>query len=32
MYLGRLLEGDLGRTIVGNQPVLDVLLARFPAT
>ncbi len=32
MYLGRLMEGDLGRTIVGNQPVLDVLLARFPAT
>ncbi len=32
MYLGRLLEGDLGRTIVGNQPVLAVLLARFPAT
>jgi ABC-type dipeptide/oligopeptide/nickel transport system permease component len=32
MYVGRLLEGDLGRTIVGNQPVLDVLLARFPAT
>ena len=32
MYIGRLLEGDLGRTIVGNQPVLDVLLARFPAT
>lgn len=32
MYLGRLLEGDLGHTIVGNQSVLDVLLARFPAT
>ncbi|MEZ5862115.1 MAG: ABC transporter permease [Geminicoccaceae bacterium] len=32
MYLGRLFEGDLGRTIVGDQPVLDVLLARFPAT
>jgi peptide/nickel transport system permease protein/oligopeptide transport system permease protein len=32
MYVGRLLEGDLGRSIVGNQPVLDVLLARFPAT
>ncbi len=32
MYLGRLVEGDLGRTIVGDQPVLDVLLARFPAT
>jgi peptide/nickel transport system permease protein/oligopeptide transport system permease protein len=32
MYMQRLFEGDLGRTIVGNQPVLDVLLARFPAT
>lgn len=31
-YLQRLFEGDLGRTIIGNQPVLDVLLARFPAT
>lgn len=32
MYLQRLFEGDLGRSIVGNQPVLDVLMARFPAT
>ncbi|WP_158966861.1 ABC transporter permease [Chachezhania sediminis] len=32
MYLERLLHGDLGRSIVGDQPVLDVLLARFPAT
>ncbi len=32
MYVGRLVEGDLGRSIVGNQPVLDVLLVRFPPT
>ena len=32
MYLGRLLQGDLGRSIVGDQPVLDILLTRFPAT
>jgi peptide/nickel transport system permease protein len=32
MYLGRLLQGDLGRSIVGDQPVLDVLLTRFPPT
>jgi len=32
MYLGRVLQGDLGRSIVGNQPVLDILLQRFPAT
>lgn len=32
MYMGRLAEGDLGRSIVGNQPVLDVLLTRFPPT
>ena len=32
MYLERLLQGDLGRSIVGDQPVLDVLLTRFPAT
>lgn len=32
MYVGRLLEGDLGRSIVGNQPVLDILLTRFPPT
>jgi len=31
-YLGRLFQGDLGRSIVGNQPVLDVLLTRFPPT
>ena len=32
MYLGRLAHGDLGRSIVGDQPVLDILLTRFPAT
>ncbi len=32
MFLGRLFQGDLGRSIVGDQPVLDILLARFPAT
>ncbi|MGY6548262.1 MAG: ABC transporter permease [Roseinatronobacter sp.] len=32
MFLGRLAEGDLGRSIVGNQPVLDILLERLPAT
>ena len=32
LYIGRLLEGDLGRSIVGNQPVLDILMTRFPPT
>jgi len=32
LYIGRLFEGDLGRSIVGNQPVLDILLTRFPPT
>jgi peptide/nickel transport system permease protein/oligopeptide transport system permease protein len=32
MYMGRLAEGDLGRSIVGDQPVLDILLTRFPPT
>tara|TARA_B100002003_G_scaffold207774_2_gene202174 strand:- start:1641 stop:2561 length:921 start_codon:yes stop_codon:yes gene_type:complete len=31
-YLGRVLQGDLGRSIVGDQPVLDILLVRFPMT
>lgn len=31
-YIERLLQGDLGRSIVGDQPVLDILLTRFPAT
>jgi peptide/nickel transport system permease protein len=32
MYMGRLFEGDLGRTVRGQQPVLDVLMARIPYT
>ncbi len=32
MYMGRVLEGDLGRTIRGEQPVLDLLLLRLPYT
>lgn len=32
MYLGRLLQGDFGRTIRGNQPVLELLLGRLPNT
>jgi ABC-type dipeptide/oligopeptide/nickel transport system permease component len=32
MYLERLAHGDLGRSIVGNQPVLDILFTRFPPT
>ncbi|WP_108660312.1 ABC transporter permease [Acuticoccus kandeliae] len=31
-YMERLFEGDLGRSIVGDQPVLDILLTRFPPT
>ncbi len=32
LYVGRLFQGDLGRSIVGDQPVLDILLTRFPPT
>jgi peptide/nickel transport system permease protein/oligopeptide transport system permease protein len=32
MYMARLFQGDLGRSIVGDQPVLDILLTRFPPT
>ena len=32
MFMGRVLQGDLGRSIVGDQPVLDILLTRFPPT
>jgi peptide/nickel transport system permease protein len=32
MYMGRVLQGDLGHSIVGDQPVLTTLLQRFPAT
>lgn len=31
-YMGRVLQGDLGRTIRGEQPVLELLLARLPNT
>lgn len=31
-FLGRVLQGDLGRSYVINQPVLEILLERFPAT
>lgn len=31
-FIGRLLEGDLGTTIRGQQPVLDLLLQRLPNT
>lgn len=31
-YMGRLLHGDLGRSIVSNDPVADELANRFPAT
>jgi len=32
MYLGRVLSGDLGETIRGEQPVLELLLLRLPNT
>ncbi|MEO9651363.1 MAG: ABC transporter permease [Roseobacter sp.] len=32
MYMERLLQGDLGSTIRGGQPVLDVILQRLPNT
>lgn len=32
MYMGRVLQGDLGETIRGKQPVLDLLLVRMPNT
>lgn len=31
-YLGRLVQGDMGVTIRGQQPVLDLLLVRLPNT
>lgn len=31
-FLGRLLEGDLGTTVRGQQPVLDLILQRLPNT
>jgi peptide/nickel transport system permease protein len=32
IYMGRLLKGDFGLTIRGEQPVLDLLLLRLPYT
>lgn len=32
MFMERLLQGDLGNTIRGGQPVLDVILQRLPNT
>lgn len=32
MYMGRILRGDFGTTIRGNQPVLELLLVRLPNT
>jgi ABC-type dipeptide/oligopeptide/nickel transport system permease component len=32
MYMGRILQGDFGNTIRGNQPVLELLLVRLPNT
>ena len=32
MYMERLLQGDLGNTIRGGQPVLEVILQRLPNT
>jgi peptide/nickel transport system permease protein len=31
-YVGKLLKGDLGSSIINNQPLLHELLIRFPAT
>ena len=31
-YLGNVLQGDFGASVVNNQPVLKELLVRFPAT
>jgi peptide/nickel transport system permease protein len=32
LYLGNLIRGDLGTSIINNQPVLGEILTRFPAT
>ncbi|MEI8333818.1 MAG: ABC transporter permease [Chloroflexota bacterium] len=32
MYVGGLLQGDFGSSIINNQPLLHELLTRFPAT
>jgi peptide/nickel transport system permease protein len=31
-YIGNLLQGDLGNSVINNQPLLKELLTRFPAT
>jgi peptide/nickel transport system permease protein len=31
-FLGRMLRGDFGRSLVFNMPVLDLILSRLPAT
>jgi peptide/nickel transport system permease protein len=31
-YIGRLLQGDFGSSVINNQPLLKELLHRFPAT
>jgi peptide/nickel transport system permease protein len=31
-YIGNLLNGDLGNSVINNQPLLKELLTRFPAT
>jgi peptide/nickel transport system permease protein len=31
-FLGRLLQGDLGRSFVLNMPVIDLVMSRLPAT
>ena len=32
MFMGRILHGDFGRTIRGDQPILDLMLVRLPYT
>ncbi len=32
VYIGGLLRGDLGTSVINNQPLLNELLTRFPAT
>ncbi len=31
-YLGQLLQGDLGKSIINNRPIIDEFLIRFPGT
>ena len=32
LYMSQLLQGDLGKSVINNRPVIDELLSRFPAT